>query len=183
MATYTSGIRQFSGDTFQIKEVYPAYRAGGVELPDGKFQFRTFKYFPVDERESVFSGDPEILAKASADATPKMELREQKWNDVEKKFEFIRVKGKLDGDFFKTYKKVYDVSIRLDGVKKIHRYKEVYEENDEVVLQGVSASKLKDILRNVADVNPPMVNGKDKAGNPAMVEAFDWEENYRANAK
>jgi len=58
---YTSNLRQFNKKNFQIKEVFPAYRAGGLEI-NGKFKFRSFVEFPEDERDVVLSWDETIKA-------------------------------------------------------------------------------------------------------------------------
>lgn len=74
MTIYTSKLREFNKKTFQVKEVYPAYRAGGLEI-NGKFKFRSFYEFPVDEREVVLTGE----VPKNEDA--KTELREKIWVD------------------------------------------------------------------------------------------------------
>ena len=172
MTIYTKNLREFNKKNFQIKEVYPAYRAGGLEI-NGKFKFRSFYEFPVDEREVVLSGDETI--KANKDL--RKELREKLWIDWQ--MQFHKVKDKQDREFFKTYKKVFDVKVVFEQPVTVTNWKWEEETSREVTLQQVSASKIKNMLMVVAEVEPPLVDGKDKTGKPAKVPAFDWEDRER----
>jgi len=169
MTIYTKNLREFNKKTFQVKEVYAPYRAGGVETASG-FKFRSFIEFPEDWREIVYSGEIEKNNDA------KKELRERIWNKNEKKFEFHKVKDRMDRKFFKTYKKVFDLKVVFEQPQKLTNWKGEEEVGNEIVLQQVSASKVKSMLMVVAEVEPPLVDGKDKTGKPAKVPAFDWED-------
>ena len=85
----------------------------------------------------------------------------------------------MDREFFKTYKKVFDLKVVFEQPQEVKNWKNEAETGNEITLTQVSASKVKNILTVVADVEPPMVEWKDKAGNDCMVAEFDWEDKYR----
>lgn len=176
---YSSKLRDFNKKTFQVKDVYAPYRAGGIETASG-FKFRTFYDLPEDEREVVFTGDEKI--KASPNAS-KRELREKIWNKNERVFEFHKVKDRQDREFFKTYKKVFDVKVVFEQPVTVTNWKGEEQTGNEVVLQQVGASKIKSMLQVVAEVEPRLVDGKDKTGKPAKVPAFDWEDGEKYKLK
>lgn len=90
--------------------------------------------------------------------------------------QFHKVTDKIDRDFYKTYKKVFDVKVIFEQPVTVTNWKGEEETSKEVVLQQVSASKVKNMLMVVAEVEPPLVDGKDKTGKPAKVPSFDWED-------
>jgi len=129
-------FRNFS--EFTIERVYPFYRNGGIEV-DGKFQGKTFRY--VDNK-----------------------LQEETWDKVNGKNvkTLVPVTEKIGGDFFKIYKKVFDIrittptEITVDGKK-----------GNCFTIESLGSFKIKEMLREDFSIVIPM-NG-DK-------EAFDWED-------
>ena len=74
---------------------------------------------------------------------------------------------KVDRDFFKTYKKVFDIEIETEKNISVENYKWTQEWNT-FVIQGVSAFKIKEMLKATVIDDVPEVDGK---------EMFDWEDN------
>ena len=139
-----SALRTFKWLNIRINNIYPFYRSWWVKTADWKFIWRTFKY--------------------SADAR----LMEQKWNANERKFELVPFDDiKVDRDFFKTYKKVFDIEIETEKNISVENYKWTQEWNT-FVIQGVSAFKIKEMLKATVIDDVPEVDGK---------EMFDWEDN------
>jgi hypothetical protein len=179
MTTYTNNLRQFSGKNIAIKEVYSSYRAGGIDI-NGKFQFKNFKYFPKSDKETLTTSDIKDLPKE--DNIKNLELREVIW--VGKQPSFQKITQKINREFFATYKKVFDVHVYLEEETKVHRYKDVYESTDEVIISGVGAGKIKKLLEDLElDVDVELIDGRDKAGNPAKVFPYDYEDSLISKLK
>lgn len=136
---------------FTVEDIYKPYRSGGVRV-DGKFIPRTFK--PVGEG-----------------------LKEQVYENGG--FELKDFSDKMDRDFFKTYKKVFDVkvtlpeSIDIETTKKVDG-KNVIVNTDEIVINGLSAFKVQEMLKADFDIVPPMNGDKVK---------FDWEDEFYEKLK
>jgi len=165
--TYTNNLRQFAGKTLKVTEVYPRYRAGGVEL-NGKFIFKQYKEFPITADEVVTTGGKLIEGE-------KTEWREQVWLDGKPTFHKLPA-GTDFKEFYKIYKKVFDISVELESPMTIIRYKDVTEEGDRAIIQGVSGSKIKSMLEMLTDFEPPMIEGKLRDGTAGQVPAFDYED-------
>ncbi len=176
--TRTKLIRQFSGVNFKLLKVYPPYRFGWSE---SESKYRTFKAFPISPLEVLVSGTEEIkLGKIEKDT--KTELREQIWNNGVA--EFHKVKAKINKDWYKIFKKVFDVEIALEKPTEILRYVtkewvEVRETNTIVRIEAVSALRIKDMIRTLVDDEIPMVDGKDKLGKAVKVEEYDFEDGMK----
>ena len=127
-------FRQFT--EFTVKTIYPAYRSGGVKTADGRFIGKTF----VEK-------DGKFMEKH-------FEKKGDKWD-----ISLIEPTVIIDRDFFKTYKKVYDVVITTG-------------EGNEFTIQGLGVYKIQLMLKADMDFDVPM-NG-DK-------EQFDWEDSVYKN--
>lgn len=139
-------FKQLKGIPLKITAIYPAYRSGWIKTADGKFIWRTFKY-------------------------QDWKLLEQKWDDVNRKFSLVPfVDIKQDRDFFKTYKKVFDVTFETEQEQTIKDEKKWEIVDYSFTLQWLSAYKLQEIMRatKIEDV-PVDENGK---------EQFDWEDEF-----
>lgn len=158
-------FRLLNGVPFIVTNVYPAYRSGGVEV-GGKFIGKSFYSFPKENGEGN-------------------EFREKIWDKEAKEFRFVTYTGKLDKEFFATYKKVYDVEVELARSVNLHVWDKesrsevptAVEAGEKVVFQAISASKIKTMVEDMdLDGGVVLVDGKDKAGNPSKVKPFDWED-------
>ncbi len=159
---YTSNLRQFAGKTLKVITSYPAYRAGGLEI-NGKFVFRKF-----------YACEPSNEEVVTAITTPtwKPEWREVVW--VDKKQQYNKVK--LPDDFYKTYKKVFDLEVELEEEQEIIKYKDVKDLWDIVVIQQVSSSKVKDLIDTLTDFDIPLIEGKKRDGTMGMIPEYDYED-------
>ena len=169
---YADKLRTVCGKDFKIEKVYPAYRSG---FDPQSNRMRQFYFFPVDERLVINAGDE--ATKARKDEAKK-ELREKVWNKESKTMEFHRVNAKLDGEWFKTFKKTFDVDVRFAAPVKLSNWKNPEGVEVSTARVPVNASHVKTMLEtytNEADAIK-LIPGKDKAGNPAMVKPFDWED-------
>ena len=189
MTIRTSNLRAFHNKTFLVKKVYNAYRDGWLD--NGKTKtHRTFKYFPFHEVEVLVGKTPEMeqVNEAFKNLKPgeKQELREQIWEGGFPSFH--KVKDKQDKEFFSTWKKVFDLEIATEVPVEVDAWDKeakamVKQSDTEFNVTTVSAGKLKSLLRGVMDEDKgeviPMTKGKDKAGNEAMVEAYDWEDSLK----
>jgi hypothetical protein len=182
-------LRKLDENTFLIKKVYPSYRDGGLETkqPDGtvKYVGKTFVYVPKRIKDEVVLQGDEQLKFIQGD---EMELREAVWDKELKTRKFVKVKQKLDKDFFSTYKKVYDVEVAVKSGFTIPVWdKDAKKEVDTKFDDGVSATlvafpagRLKNMIEALdLDKGIQLVQGKDKAGNDAMVRPFDWEDTVK----
>ena len=104
----SSQFRNLEPTKVLIKNIYPSYRFGWVE---SERTFHTFIYFPDScTADVVYSGDEGTKPQ---DGETKMHLRKQEWDDNAGKFKFTKV-APPNLEFFKLYKKVYDVELMLD---------------------------------------------------------------------
>jgi len=108
--------RRLDGNNFRVNKVYNYYRVGGIETTINgvtKWVGKTFINIPSRiEDEAIVQGD-ERLAHLEGD---EYELREAIWDKELKKRVFYKLKNvKLDRDFYKVYKKVYDVEVVIGG--------------------------------------------------------------------
>ncbi len=179
-------VRKLDGKNIRINKVFNAYRSGGLEIA-GKWVGKSFVYFPKRITDDVIASGDERAKYVQGDELA-MELREKSYNREAGRFEFARVKEKLDGEFFKTYKKVFDVEVTLGESVSIPTWDKVakQEVNSEfgigetLMLQEFSAGKLKTLLEDLElDSKVELVKGNDKMGNEAMVKPYDWEDDLR----
>lgn len=181
--------RNLDGNNILIKKVHNYYRTGGIEQPQTgggvKWVGKTFVNIPKRiEDDAVVQGD-ERLAYIKWD---EMELREAVWDKDLKKRVFYKTKEKMDRDFYKVYKKVYDVEVIVQSPfkNKVWNWEtkveeEVeFEEGTTATLSSFPVSRLKVLLETLElDEGVELVDGKDKAGNPAKVKPFDWEDGVK----
>ena len=169
---YADKLRDICGHDFKIEKVFPPYRAGWDPQTNKK---REFFLFPIDQRNVVGSKDESIMSRKDE---PKKEFREKVWNKEEKKMEFHKYSGKFDSDFFKNFKKTFDIDVKFAAPVNLKNWKFKEGVDTDSARLPIGASHIKTMLEtytNEADsVN--LVPGKDKAGNPAMVKPFDWED-------
>jgi len=181
-------LRQFHNKTFKINKVYNDYRTGCIDLGNDKYLFRTFKWFGKAEDQVLRGGSDRIKEFTKEyEVANGRELREVIWDGNTPTY--MKVKDKLDKDFWKTWGKVFDIEIEFEKELNVTRYYDkknnvdVTESGDVVNVTWVKAWKIKSMLRGVMDEDKgeliPLVEGKDKAGNEAMVEAYDWEDTLK----
>lgn len=132
-------------------EIYPEYRFGWSDLAN---KYREFNYFPdTATAQTIFSGDP---SAKSNDPTVRFHLREKKWDDTAKKYSFEKM-GKLDGNFFKQYGKVFDLDVMVESAITLPQWNRDTEQEEavdilpwEVIrLKAVSAKKVQDIAKSM----------------------------------
>ena len=124
---------------FTVTGIYAPYRSGGLKI-DGKFIPRTFKY----------EGS---------------ELKEQKWNGAG--FDLVSFDDKKDAEFYKTYKKVFDVKVKLGNPLEVETTKKELVTTDEFTINALGSFKVKEMLKADFDFQPKMDGER---------EAFDWED-------
>lgn len=169
---YADKLRDICGNDFKIEKVFPPYRSGWDPQTNKK---REFFLFPIDQRLVVGSKDESIMSRKDE---AKKEFREKVWNKSEGKMEFHKYSGGFDSEFFKNYKKTFDIDVRFEKpvLLKNWKFKDGVETDNARL--PIGASHIKTMLEtytNEAD-SVKLVPGKDKAGNPAMVKPFDWED-------
>ena len=134
-------FRELAKRDLKIIWVYWPYRSWGIKMWD-KFLGRTFKY------------------------NEEWKLLEQKWNNDERKFNLVSFNDiKVDRDFFKTYKKVFDVKFQTADII------EIWDQSDNTFVVQLSAYKLQEILRNTVVDDVPV--------NEEWNEKFDWEDDFK----
>lgn len=192
-AVYVKGsnLSKLTGKTIKVNAVYFPYFTGDannwLKGADGKLlakpNVRTFIKFPARITEEVVVDYKEDFKRIGEEA---MELREKIYDASIGKFTFVKLKEKVTRDFYKTYKKSFDISVDIDSPIEVTRWDKDAQQNvtekvvNNVVFQGVSASKIKTMLEFLGlDENIELVDGKDKLGNPAMVKPFDWEDTIK----
>ncbi len=173
----SSEMRWMSDKDFLILKVYKPYRYG---WDDNVRKFRTFINFPsrIDD-EVVYSWD----TRAKIVEWDVMMPREQIWDNEAKKFCFKKIVA--NRDFYKAFKKVFDVDVAPSSDVKFKIYDSKLKQDVDVTMglgntftiKAVSAPRVIGMLEAFdLDANVPLVDGKDKLGNPAKVRPFDFEE-------
>lgn len=192
-AIYTKGsyLGKLSGKTIKVNAVYFPYFSGDehnwLKGADGKLinkpNVRNFIKFPARITDEVVSDYKEDYKRIGEEA---MELREKIYDPSLGKYTYVKVKEKITREFYKTYKKVFDLAVDIDSPIEISRWDKDAQQNvtekvaNNVVFQGVSASKIKTMLEFLSlDEGIQLVDGKDKLGNPSMVKPFDWEDTIK----
>ena len=144
-------FRKLKSTRMKIVEIYPEYRYG---WSDAANKFREFNYFPdTATAQTVYSGDE---GTKSNDPTVRFHLREKLWDDTASKFKFEKM-GKLDGQFFKNYSKVFDVDVKIESDVKIPTWNRETKTEMEVNtpagsivrLKAVSSKKIQDIAKSM----------------------------------
>ena len=169
---------------FKINKVFSHYFSGGLEV-DGKWRGRTFIYFPKRITDDVIvSGDE----RAKPQGKEEMQLRERVWNKADKRMEFHKFKDATNRDFYKAYKKVYDVEITLgwdvviplwDGKQEVET---TVSSGETVVLSEFPASRLRQLLELIeSDSKIEKIEGVDKTGKPVKSLPFDWEDSVKSD--
>lgn len=173
----SSEMRAMADKDILLLKVYKPYRKG---WDDNVKKFRTFIYFPNRiTDEVVYSWDE----RAKIQEGDVMGIREQIWDNDAKKFSFVKIVP--NREFYKTFKKVFDVDVAPSSPITLSIYDSKLKKDIEVVmglgntftLQAVSAPRLIGMIEAFdLDANVPLVDGKDKLGNPAKVRPFDFED-------
>jgi hypothetical protein len=169
---YADKLRAVCGNDMKVTKVFPAYRAG---FDPQSNRMRQFYYFPVDERLVITANDESTKARKNE---AKKELREKVWNKDAKTMEFHRVNAKLDGEWFKTFKKTFDIDVEFANPVNLKNWKNPEGIDVTTARVPVNASHIKTMLETYTDEADAikLIPGKDKAGKPAMVKPFDWED-------
>lgn len=184
-ATKTKDLRQFSGKEFTILKFYKPYRSGCLQNADGTFTFKSFVEFPKCDDPVLSTGTDRIKEVPALEKGARGEWRQKVWNKDSERFDFVKMKEADTKDFYKNYKKVFDVVVYFTELQDVVRYKKkdgtlLKELNQEVYLEGVGAGKVKNMVRTLLDVEIPMTMGKDRTtGEAKMVEAFDFEDDLK----
>ena len=145
-----SKIRELKWMNIKITAIYPHYRSWWLKNAEGKFLWRTFKY--------------------NEDWT----IMEQKWDAVNKKFSLVPFMEKIDREWYKTYKKVFDIKIELEKPVTFKNWKWEDISDFEFAVQGLSAFKVKELLKATVVDDIPEENWKEK---------FDWEDDEYTKLK
>jgi hypothetical protein len=176
----TTNLRQFANSTFLVKGIYNPYFDWWLD-DWVKKTHRTFIKFPRSPHQILANWTEEIeeVKKLSLD---NFELREKFWNKETSNFEFHKIKEKTDRDFFKIWKKVFDIDIQFDKEVEVERWGKDWKEVVKTSLVRVAVVgtwKIKNMILALVDEQPPMREGKDKAWNVAMVPEWDWEDTFK----
>lgn len=189
-AVYVKGsnLSKLSGKTVKVNAVYFPYFSGDehnwLKGADGKLinkpNVRNFIKFPSRITQDVISDYKEEYKRIGDEP---MELREKIYDSSLGKFTFVKYTEKVTREFYKTYKKSFDLCVDIDSPIEVTRWDKDAKQDvtekvaNNVVFQGVSASKIKTMLEFLGlDETIQLVEGKDKLGNPSMVKPFDWED-------
>lgn len=170
---YCYGLKDIAGKDCKITKVYPLpYRTLYNETTK-----KTTEYFqfPKDERLVVLAGDE--LIKSRQDDTNR-EWRVKVWTENNGRNVREFHKFKVDGDWYKKTKKMFDIEVSFPKKTKLKKGKNDAGEFLSARVP-VSASNLRKLLSSFKkkDVNSiPLVPGKNDKGEPAMVRPFDWED-------
>lgn len=172
---YADKLRDICGVDFVVNKVFPPYRSGFDPQTN---KMRQFYQFPVDARLVVGSKDESIMSRKDE---AKKEFREKVWNRDEKKMEFHKYSGRLDSEFFKTFKKTFDIDVTFKAPFKVKKWNEPDGVETAAARVPVNASHVKTMLETYTNECDAirLIPGKDKAGNPAMVKPFDWEDSLK----
>lgn len=163
-------LKPFNLSTIKITKIYNPYFDWWTDNWVAKLH-RTFKKFPFNSAEILYNGSKEmgeVTEEFKKGWDIKFEIREQVWNKDLNRFEFKKVKDKIDRDWFKTYKKVFDVEFTTENPVEVETYvKDSW--NIKVIWDKFSimlwSSKLRSILESLFDEITWEVTAK-----------FDWED-------
>lgn len=172
-----SKMRVLSDKSILILKVYKPYRKG---WDDVNKKFRSFYYFPARLTEDVVYSWDESAKIKDGDT---FVLREKFWDDVAKKYAFKRIT--LEKGFNKLYKKVFDVDVAINKDTTLKVYDGGLKKEIDVTMglgntftiKWVPSSRVIGMLEAYdLDADVPMIDGKDKLGNPTKVRAYDFED-------
>lgn len=176
-AVPASKMRLLSDIDIMILKVYKPYRYG---WDDSIKKYRSFYYFPERlTQEVVYSWDES--AKIQEGDT--FSLREKYWDDAEKKFAFKKIG--YDANFYRTFKKVFDVDIAPASEATFNIWNSQMKAEVPVTmglgntftLRAVPASRVIGMLEaHDLDADVPLTDGKDKLGNPSKIRPYDFED-------
>ncbi len=171
-------LRALNGNSIYIKSVYFPYYTGYVEAEK---RFHTFIRFPIIADDIIMQGDERSKPKTPGE---KMEFREKIW--VDGKVAFQKFKGKVNGDFFKMFKKTFDVALETSVPVTVKVWDKLEKANVDVTSNNFvipfGASKIKKALQDMKlDRDVEKVEGTDKLGKPAKVMPFDYEDGIRGD--
>ena len=148
-------FKKLEATTMKILEIYPEYRYG---WSDQAKRYREFNYFPdTATAQTVYSGDE---GTKTNDSSVRFHLREKSWDDTAKKFKFEKM-GKLDGNFFKQYWKVFDMDVAISSEITLQQYDRELGEEVAVTLPAGSVIQLKAVSsKKVSDMAISMMLSK-----------------------
>lgn len=170
---YLDKIRKLHGLEFRIDKVNKPYRKG---FDPSTNKPRSFYAWPKDERQVIESGDEKSIQNAASASFDN--CREKIWNKATRKMEFHLYPIKDKSSFYKTFKKVFDVRVTLKDTTTFEKWDKTQVDAKTLMCEAVSASLVRNAIETLTDINIPLVQGKDKAGNPAKVKPFDWEDSH-----
>lgn len=167
-----------------IKDIYPAYRSG---WNDAESKTKSYIYFPdTVTQDVVFHWDASI---DYTDKSSKQHLRLQEWDNDAKKFKFTKV-APPNRDFFKAYKKVFDVDITLNTncmvqvwdstAKAMVDYR--IDEGEDVRIIALPAKKIQDIAsammltKGIEKVDAEVTDRVTGKVTKTKKLPFDWED-------
>ena len=165
---YTNNFKQLASKNLKIEKVSDKYFAWYTPT----IWFRKFKSLgsPSEVMETYYDkGSKSFLEKAHTLSWEEIEQEKADWAKFTWKTYVIEINW-VKYPFYKTFKKVYDVTIKLEEDTNINRYKDVYWIDNEVIIQWISASKLWAILENVLEVEVPLGDN--------WFPLRDWEEGF-----
>ena len=170
---YLDKFRKLHGMEFRIDKVGKPYRKG---FDPSTNKPRAFYPWPKDDRQVIESGDEKSIQNAASASYDY--CREKFWNKVARKMEFHLYPIKDKSSFYKTFKKAFDVRVTLKDTTTFEKWDKTQVDAKTLMCDAVSASIIRNAIETLTDVNVPLVQGKDKAGNPAKVKPFDWEDSH-----
>jgi len=180
----SSLFRSLEPTQVQIVNIYPSYRYG---WNDSEKTYKTFSYFPDSATKDVlFQWDAEAIP---SDNETRFHLRLQEYDKSVGKFKFTKV-APPNKDFFKTYKKVYDIEVALKSPvtvmvwdKNANREVEYTTSPWEVVrLTAFPASRIQSIAQSMMltkGIDKVEVDVKDRLTGEVKKEKrlpFNWED-------
>lgn len=170
MTIKAKNLKPFNLKTIKITNIYSPYFFWWNE---GLKKFWTFKRFPTHPDNVIFNGGKameevsEVFKNISDDT--KFEIREQVYNKEEWRFDFVKYKWKLDSNFFKTYKKTFDVEFSTENPIEVMSYdrdlKEEVPTKSTEFTSPIGASKIRAMLESLFDEIDSEVTAE-----------FDWED-------
>lgn len=138
----SSAFKELKGENLKIGKIYWPYRSGGLKV-GWKFIFKSFK--------------PDVNGRMCEVVFKKGE-----------KPSLVPYEGKIDKEFFNTYKKVFDVSFQLEKEKVFTNYKWETVKDKEITIQGLGSSKVQNIiLATILDEAPTKEDGSKE---------YNWED-------
>ncbi len=156
---YINWFKQLNKTDFWIVSIFWPYRYKEVWVKEWDSKKCTV-------RETVISKDWNFYIKA--------------WNKEERKFIETPYEGKIDRDFFKEYKKKYDIVVKTKDEVEVDVWDKNVKENvktswDEFTVNKISDFLIKEMLLQTDTVEEEPMNWERPE--------YNWEENYLERLK